>query len=172
MDRSPISVTISEKNGGAKMAVSIRAEEPIFTIGYEKSNIDDFVSRLADAGIEVLVDVRELPLSRKKGFSKNGLNAAVREAGIDYLHVKALGDPKPGREAARAGNHDLFVEIFTQHMDGEGAQSALTELADAVKGKRICLTCFERHHEGCHRKIVAERLSALVGAPIEHIAVA
>jgi len=154
------------------MAASTQTEEPIFTIGYEKSTIDEFVSRLADAEIDVLVDVRELPLSRKKGFSKNGLNAAVREAGIDYMHVKALGDPKPGREAARAGNHDLFVEIFTQHMDGEDAQSALTELADAVKGKRICLTCFERHHEGCHRKIVAERLSALVGAPIEHIAVA
>ncbi|WP_244867814.1 DUF488 domain-containing protein [Vannielia litorea] len=163
--------TITAKNGGAKMAKSMQTEEQIFTIGYEKSTIDDFVGRLAEAEIDVLVDVRELPLSRKKGFSKNGLNAAVKEAGIDYLHVKALGDPKPGREAARAGNHDLFVEIFTQHMDGEDAQSALTELAGAVKGKRICLTCFERHHEGCHRKIVAERLSALVGAPIEHIAV-
>ena len=154
------------------MAASIWTEETIFTIGYEKSTIEEFVSRLADAEIDVLVDVRELPLSRKKGFSKNGLDAAVRKAGIDYLHVKALGDPKPGREAARAGNHDLFVEIFTRHMDGEYAQSALSELADAVKGKRICLTCFERHHEVCHRKIVAERLSALVGAPIEHIAVA
>lgn len=153
------------------MVESIQTEEAIFTIGYEKSNIADFVSRLADAEIEVLVDVRELPLSRKKGFSKNGLDAAMREAGIDYLHVKALGDPKPGREAARAGNHGLFVEIFTRHMDGEVAQTALTELADTVKGKRVCLTCFERHHEGCHRKIVAERLSALVGAPIEHIAV-
>jgi uncharacterized protein (DUF488 family) len=153
------------------MAESMQTEKSIFTIGYEKSTIDAFISRLADAEIEVLVDVRELPLSRKKGFSKNGLNAAVSEAGIEYLHVKALGDPKPGRDAARAGNHDLFVEIFTQHMDGEVAQSALTELADTVRGKRICLTCFERHHEGCHRKIVAERLSALVGAPVEHIAV-
>jgi uncharacterized protein (DUF488 family) len=171
MDRIHNLATIAAKNGGAKMAESMKTEEPIFTIGYEKTTIDDFVSRLADAEIDVLVDVRELPLSRKKGFSKNGLNAAVREAGIDYLHVKALGDPKPGREAARAGNHDLFVEIFTQHMDGDDAQSALTELADAVKGKRVCLTCFERHHDGCHRKIVAERLSALVGAPIEHIAV-
>jgi len=153
------------------MTESRQREKSIFTIGYEKSNIDDFVSRLADAEIEVLVDVRELPLSRKRGFSKNGLHAAVREMGIDYLHVKALGDPKPGREAARAGNHHLFVEIFTQHMESEDARTALTELADTAKGKRVCLTCFERHHEGCHRKIVAERLSAIVGAPIEHIAV-
>lgn len=153
------------------MVESMQTEEPIFTIGYEKTTIDDFVSRLADAEIDVLVDVRELPLSRKKGFSKNGLDAAVREAGIDYLHVKALGDPKPGREAARAGDHDLFVEIFTRHIESKDAQSALADLAAAVKGKRICLTCFERHHEGCHRKIVAERLSALVGARIEHIAV-
>ena len=142
------------------MVEIVQTENPIFTIGYERSTIDDFVSRLADAEVEILVDVRELPLSRKKGFSKTGLNAAVSKAGIDYLHVKALGDPKPGRDAARAGNHDLFVEIFTHHLDGEVAQSALTELADTVRGKRICLTCFERHHEGCHRKIVAERLSA------------
>ncbi|GGB97434.1 hypothetical protein GCM10011363_12620 [Marivita lacus] len=153
------------------MAESIQTDEPIFTIGYEKSTIDDFVNRLSDAEIDVLVDVRELPLSRKKGFSKNGLNAAVREAGIDYVHVKALGDPKLGREAARAGDHDLFVEIFTRHIDGEEAQSALADLAATVKGKRICLTCFERHHDGCHRKIVAERLSKMVGARIEHIAV-
>lgn len=153
------------------MGECVNTDEQIFTIGYEKSTIDDFVNRLAAAEIELLVDVRELPLSRKKGFSKNGLHAAVREAGIDYLHVKALGDPKPGREAARAGNHDLFVEIFTQHMESEDAQTALTELADTMKGKRVCLTCFERHHEGCHRKIVAEHLSTLVGARIEHIAV-
>ncbi|PWK59619.1 DUF488 family protein [Roseicyclus mahoneyensis] len=153
------------------MAESMKTEEQIFTIGYEKSSIGDFVSRLADAEIEMLVDVRELPLSRKKGFSKKGLNAAVTEAGIDYLHVKALGDPKPGRDAARAGNHDLFVSIFTRHMESDIAQSALSELADIVRGKRVCLTCFERHHEGCHRKIVAERLSALLGTPVEHIAV-
>lgn len=159
MDRSHILATIAAKNGGAKLPESIQTEEPIFTIGYEKSNIDDFVGRLAEAEIDVLVDVRELPLSRKKGFSKSGLNAAVKEAGIDYLHVKALGDPKPGREAARAGNNDLFVEIFTQHMEGEDAQTGLTELADTVKGKRVCLTCFERHHGGCHRRIVAERFS-------------
>lgn len=145
--------------------------EQIFTIGYEKSSIDDFVNRLTDADIEILVDVRELPLSRKRGFSKKGLDAAVTEAGIDYLHVKALGDPKPGRDAARAGNHDLFVSIFTQHIESEEGQNALAELADIVRGKRICLTCFERHHEGCHRKIVAERLSVLIGAPVEHIAV-
>ncbi len=148
-----------------------KSSEPIFTIGYEKTDIDDFVSRLSESNIEVLVDVRDLPLSRKKGFSKNGLNAAVSAAGIDYVHVKALGDPKPGREAARAGNHDLFVEIFTKHIDGEVAQEALSDLAGAMSGKRVCLTCFERDHEGCHRKIVAERLSALLGTPIEHIAV-
>lgn len=153
------------------MSGSTVTSEPIFTIGYEKADIDNFITRLSAANIDVLVDVRDLPLSRKKGFSKNGLNAAVNAAGIEYMHVKALGDPKPGREAARAGNHDLFVEIFTEHMDGANAQSALSDLAKSIGNKRICLACFERHHEGCHRKIVAERLSDIIGAPIEHIAV-
>ena len=108
---------------------------------------------------------------QERGFSKNKLDAAVREAGIEYVHIKALGDPKPGRDAARAGDHDLFVEIFTRHIEGDTAQTALRKLAEDVRGKRVCLTCFERHHEGCHRKIVAERLSALIGATIEHIVV-
>lgn len=145
--------------------------KPIFTIGYEKTDIDSFIARLSAANIDMLVDVRELPLSRKVGFSKNGLAAALNAVGIKYMHVRALGDPKPGREAARAGNHDLFVEIYTEHIEGRNAQSALSDLAKSIDNKRICLACFERNHERCHRKIVAERLSELIGAPIQHIEV-
>jgi uncharacterized protein (DUF488 family) len=143
----------------------------ILTVGYEKCEIDAYVRRLTTANIEVLVDVRERPLSRKKGFSKRALSQAVEAAGIRYVHVQALGDPKPGREAAKAGQYDLFLQIFSNHMQTHEAQDALSELANDTSGMKICLTCFERDHTCCHRSIVAERLATLTGRTIRHLEV-
>lgn len=143
----------------------------VFTIGYEGTDLPVFVQRLLDARIETLVDVRDLPASRKKGFSKNPLRIALEEHGIAYVHMKPLGDPKAGRMAARAGDHDSFVTIFTEHMESDQAKDALQELADLVVTTRACLMCFERHHVACHRKIVVEQLSELVSLRVQHIAV-
>jgi uncharacterized protein (DUF488 family) len=71
---------------------------------------------LRHASIDVLIDVRDVPLSRKKGFSKNGLAQILADADIEYVHLKGLGDPKDGRDAARAGEYDLFQKIFSRHM--------------------------------------------------------
>lgn len=143
----------------------------IHTLGYEKTDVAQYVEFLSEAKVQVLVDVRDRPISRKKGFSKKALSEAVEAAGIRYLHVQALGDPKPGRDAARAGQHDLFVEIFTSHMKTDAAQSALAELAVHIQGQKICLTCFERDHTTCHRSIVAAQLAVLTGAEVEHLKV-
>ncbi|MDT1061872.1 DUF488 domain-containing protein [Paracoccus sp. CPCC 101403] len=143
----------------------------IHTVGYEKTDVHAYVECLKDASVQVLVDVRERPISRKKGFSKRALAEAVEAAGIRYIHVQALGDPKPGRDAARAGEHDRFVEIFSGHMKSEQAQEALASLAEDIGGLRICLTCFERDHTCCHRTIVAEQLAALTNGKIEHLKV-
>lgn len=143
----------------------------IHTVGYEKTELASYIQRLVRAHIEVLVDVRDRPLSRKRGFSKRALAAAVEAAGIRYVHVQALGDPKPGRDAAKAGEHDRFVKIFTTHMQTEAAQMALAELADEVNGKKVCLTCFERDHECCHRSIVADELAVLTNGVIVHLKV-
>jgi len=141
------------------------------TIGYEKTDLSAYIARLKVAGVSILVDVRERPISRKKGFSKSALAAAVHEVGIDYLHVHALGDPKSGRDAAKSGEFDLFVEIFSRHMVTEQATTALSDLAEMVLGKNICLTCFERDHTTCHRSIVAARLAELTGGVVHHISV-
>ncbi len=143
----------------------------IHTVGYEKTALADYIARLLSAGVEVLVDVRDRPVSRKKGFSKGALSKAVEDAGMRYLHVQELGDPKPGREAARAGNHELFVEIFSNHMHTFEAQAALSKLAGQVTGKSVCLTCFELDHAGCHRTIVAQHLVDLTGGVVKHIRV-
>ena len=143
----------------------------IYTVGYEGSTIEDFIETLRLAGIELVVDVRDLPLSRKRGFSKRALGEHLVEAGLQYLHVKALGDPKPGREAAKQGDLVLFRRIFGKHMKSELAQAAISDIAELARTKTICLLCFERSFSCCHRSIVADALSKDFGAKIRHIGV-
>jgi uncharacterized protein (DUF488 family) len=143
----------------------------ISTIGYEGSTIQSFVAALRHASIEVLIDVRDLPLSRKKGFSKNSLAQILAESDIEYIHLKGLGDPKDGRLAARAGKFDLFQKIFGRHMQTDIALRDLEIAADLVKDRRACLMCFECHHGNCHRSIVAERLAQMTQLTVTPLAV-
>lgn len=130
----------------------------IYTIGYEGTDIDRFIRTLLAAGIEVLADVRAIPLSRKKGFSKNSLKAHLEQAGIVYEPFKELGDPKPGRDAARAGRFDDFRRIYSAHIDSEEANDRVGDLAAIANSKVTCMLCFERDPQTCHRSIVGERL--------------
>lgn len=130
----------------------------LMTIGYEGSSIDEFVATLEVARVRVLVDVRAVTVSRKKGFSKNGLAARLEKHGIRYVHAKDLGDPKPGREAARAGDFDLFRKIFGAHLATDEAQQAVKEVAAIAQTELTCLMCYERDPITCHRKIVATQL--------------
>jgi uncharacterized protein (DUF488 family) len=130
----------------------------VYTIGYEGTDIDRFVATLKAVGIEVLADVRAVAASRKKGFSKSALRARLEDEGIAYNHLVDLGDPKPGREAARAGRYDEFQTIYNKHFEGAEAQAALETLTAIVGESPTCLLCFERAPEICHRSIVADAL--------------
>lgn len=132
----------------------------IYTIGYESAAIEDFIATLKTAKIKRVIDIREYPLSRKKGFSKNILSAILNENDIEYIHLKGLGDPKEGREAARAGDYKKFVQIFSKHMKTSQAQSDLEIAIELVQDSQSCLLCFERKPEECHRTIVAETIAA------------
>ncbi|RUW61955.1 DUF488 domain-containing protein [Mesorhizobium sp. M7A.F.Ca.US.008.03.1.1] len=127
----------------------------VYTIGYEGTDIERFVATLKAVGIERLADVRAVALSRKKGFSKKSLSARLEAEGIEYLHFIDLGDPKPGRDAARAGFFDKFRAIYSAHLDSDDAQSSLKELVVVAGEKATCLLCFERDPVTCHRSIVA-----------------
>lgn len=139
------------------------------TIGYEKAELNNFIATLQAASVECVIDVRELPLSRKRGFSKTALREALRGAGIRYVHLKALGDPKPGRDAARAGRFDEFSAIYRKHLATPEAQGALVQAGDSVRAARCCLLCYERDPEHCHRKVVAESLSHAYNADVLHL---
>lgn len=131
----------------------------LYTIGYEGTDIERFVATLLAVGIQRLADVRAVPHSRKRGFSLKSLSARLEAEGIEYLPFKPLGDPKPGRDAARAGHYDLFRAIYTAHLDSRDARSSLKELVAVAKEKPTCLLCFERDPVTCHRSIVGRELS-------------
>lgn len=130
----------------------------IYTIGYEGTDIDRFIATLRAARVDRVADVRAVALSRKKGFSKKSLSAHLEQEGIDYVHLSDLGDPKPGRDAARAGRYDVFRAIYETHIVTEQAQSSLGELVCLAAEKLTCLLCFERDPKTCHRLIVAQQL--------------
>ncbi|MCT8971682.1 DUF488 family protein [Microbaculum marinisediminis] len=143
----------------------------ITTIGYEKSTQEDFVATLVERDIDVLIDIRERAQSRRRGFSKTALSLAVENAGIEYIHIRALGDPKEGRDAARAGMYSKFQKIFSQVLESQPAQDALTMIKSLASSKNVCLMCYERDHRQCHRKIVSDHLEVLQGLKTEHLEV-
>lgn len=146
-------------------------KQTLSTIGYEGATIQEFVAALQHASVRLVIDVRAVPLSRKKGFSKNQLSEFLRAHRIEYVHLKGLGDPKEGREAARAGNYALFEKIFGKHMRSDDATEALEVAAALIREKRACLMCYEADYERCHRTIVAEHLSEMTALPVIPLAI-
>ena len=132
----------------------------IFTIGYEQATQAAVVAALREAGVEVLADVRYLPLSRRAGFSKSSLRAAVEEAGIGYLHLKQLGTPADGRTAARRGDHAELSRIYAGQLELPQALAQMAELRDLAERQRVALLCYERNAAECHRALLFEALFA------------
>jgi uncharacterized protein (DUF488 family) len=141
------------------------------TIGYEGTTIDQVLGVLRGADVALLVDVRAVPQSRKPGFSKRQLAAALDEVGIGYVHLQGLGTPKPGRDAVRAGHPERMEVIFREHMTSDRAQAELAQAKGLVRDRKACLLCFERDHTTCHRRLVAEMIVAETGQTVEHLAV-
>ena len=133
----------------------------IFTIGYEGLDSEQLGGILRDAGVGVLADVRAVANSRKRGFSKGVLAASLQEAGLGYVHLRSLGTPKSGRQAARAGDAALLRRIYCEEvLDTAAGQTALDDLSAMAEAAPLCLLCFERDSSVCHRRILSERLTA------------
>ncbi|MBK1660763.1 DUF488 domain-containing protein [Paracraurococcus ruber] len=142
---------------------------PLFTIGYEGATPDALVAALRAAGVTRLVDVRELPNSRRPGFAKRALSAALEAAGIAYDHARALGTPAEGRAAAKAGRTAEMQRIFAARLAGTEAQAALAQLAGQARAERVCLLCLEADPMRCHRRLVAEAVAASDEFVIAHL---
>jgi len=126
----------------------------LFTIGYENATVGDFVDALTRAGVERIIDVRAVPNSRRPGFSKTPLRNALAEAGIDYVHLRALGTPADGRAAARAGKHAELERIYEGQLELPDAMAQMAQMVDLAEEKPSALLCYERDPGGCHRTLL------------------
>ena len=142
----------------------------LFTIGYEQTPAKAVLDELEQAGVKLLVDVRAVAASRRPGFSKNQLAAGLDQRGISYLHLRGLGTPKDGRDAARSGKFDALHKIYAAHLKTPQAKEELDELSSLVKkAGPVCILCYERDHLHCHRQWIAEIIEERDGIKIENL---
>lgn len=126
----------------------------IYTIGYEGATFDEVVAALKRAGVEQVIDIRALPLSRRPGFSKSMLAAGLAEHGIGYVHLKALGTPKPGRDAAKKGDRATLEAVYAGQLELPEAQAEAARMRALAAEKPSALLCFERDPAVCHRTLL------------------
>ncbi len=142
----------------------------LFTIGYEQTPAKAVLDELQSAGVKLLVDVRAIAASRRPGLSKTQLAAGLDERGIGYVHLRGLGTPKEGREAARSGRYDTLQKVYSAHLKTPQAKEQLDELSALVKtAGPICLLCYERDHTHCHRRWIAEIIEERDHVKVENL---
>src|SRR5260221_3916185 len=141
------------------------------TIGYEKASQRDVLATLAEANVAILIDVRDRPQSRCAGFSKRQLQAGVEDAGMRYVHLKALGTPPEGREANRTRQWQRFWRIVETRLASPEAELDLQRAAALAAEAPACLLCYEADWNICHRRAVADLLEARHGITPRHLAV-
>jgi uncharacterized protein (DUF488 family) len=142
----------------------------LFTVGYEQTPAKAVLDELEQAGVKLLVDVRAVAASRRPGFSKKQLAAGLDERGISYLHLRGLGTPKDGREAARAGKFEQLHRIYAARLKTPQAREELDELSSLVmKSGPVCILCYERDHRQCHRQWIAEIIEDRDHVKIENL---
>lgn len=145
----------------------------LFTIGYEQTPHKAVLDEVERAGVKLLVDVRAVTSSRRPGFSKRQLASGLDARGIAYIHLKALGTPKEGRQAARSGRYDELEKVYSAHLTTTEARQALDELSALVKrAAPVCLLCYERDHRHCHRRLIADILQDRCGVRLAHLVAA
>jgi uncharacterized protein (DUF488 family) len=139
----------------------------LYTIGYEGATQADLIAALEAAGVGRLIDVRQLPLSRRPGFSKTPLRTALAEHGIDYVHLKALGTPPEGREAARRGRHAEMARIYRATLADPAAMVDVERMKALAGETPSALLCFEREPAHCHRQVLIDEVAG--DAEVEHL---
>ena len=131
----------------------------IFTIGYEGATVPEFVSALQSAGVERVIDIRAIANSRRPGFSKTPLRNGLAEAGIEYVHLRALGTPAEGRAAARAARIDDLKRIYAGQLELPEAIAEGAQMVELATERPSALLCYEREPHGCHRSLLLDAVA-------------
>ena len=154
---------------GARTVATV--PDNLYTIGYEGAAIEDFIAALRLAGVAMLIDVRDAPWSRNRVFTKGALRTAVEDAGIAYAHLKGLGTPKTGREAAKAGDASAYRRIYAERLESPEGRTHFAEAVATARNRPVCLMCMERDPAHCHRTILAGLIAAETGQTIMPLSV-
>jgi len=126
----------------------------LLTVGYEGRTVHWLIRLLTENAVGVLVDVREVPLSRKPGFSKAGLERALANAGIQYVHIGSLGSPRDARiKLHKDGDYRAFFQAYGTHLQDQ--EEALRQVHELLSEASICLMCYEAQPGKCHRIALA-----------------
>lgn len=141
----------------------------LYTIGYEGKTQAELLDELAAAGVELVLDVRAVAASRRPGFSKTALALGLRQRFIDYLHLRPLGTPAAGREAARAGRIAQMRDIYAVQLETPEAALAMEQALEAATARPAALLCYEREAPGCHRSMLAERMVRRGGFEVSNL---
>jgi uncharacterized protein (DUF488 family) len=155
-----------DDHGSAVEAMSGKA---LYTIGYEKALLKDILATLTGAGVATLIDVRDRPISRRPGFSKRQLAAAIADSGMRYVHMTALGTPPEGRLAGRRREWERFWRIVEEKLVSAEAEFDLREAAEIAEAAPSCLLCYEADWRVCHRSRIAEILVQRNGFAVRHL---
>ena len=138
----------------------------LFTIGYEGREINEFISLIRNHKITRLLDVRELPLSRKKGFSKSALKKRLELENIMYIHLRRLGSPSEIRKKLKTdGDYPFYFKAFSEYLlqNQDAIKEAREYLIDGIN----CIMCFERKPEKCHRSVIVEAIKQINGNSLD-----
>ena len=140
----------------------------LFTTGYEGESIKGLVDKLINSGVNVLVDVRENPVSRKPGFGRRSLENTIQSAGLTYIHLQELGSPRPLRlKLENSGDYDAFFSAYRDFL--YEYQESIDDVIEMGSEKKLCLLCFEKNPHYCHRKIIADFIYERTNRKIEVI---
>ncbi len=138
----------------------------LFTAGYEGRSLEEFTEMLLENGVALLVDVRARPYSRKRGFSRKELQHHLGSAGIGYIHLESLGAPDNLRRKVRGdGNYQEFFTLYRKHLLEQ--KESLEKVIELTGRETICLMCYERNPDYCHRTAVAGEVSKRSPGKIE-----
>ena len=137
----------------------------LFTIGYEGRALDELIAILASNKVDRVIDVRDLPLSRRRGFSKTPLGTALGGAGIEYVHMREAGNPY--RKLKDAIPRDELLAKYRVHI--KGAPATVANVADQARGRRVALLCYEADSAQCHRSLLAPRVAKLLDVAVRDL---
>jgi uncharacterized protein (DUF488 family) len=142
----------------------------IRTVGHSTRPVEALIEMLKAHGIERLIDVRTIPKSRyNPQYNREALEQSLREAGIAYEHIKALGGLRHARkDSSNLGWRNESFRGYADYLQTPEFESALTELVEAAAREKVVIMCAEAVPWRCHRSLIADALTAR-GYPVEHI---